>query len=144
MLGKQIGYKVLCAKLRQLWDMRGVKVVDMGCGFFLVQLASEEAYQEAILEGPWMLLGSYLQVQNWTSAFRVHHASPRTTALWIRVSELPLHLYPLEIITTIGEAVGKVIRVDYNTSGMQRGKFARLAVDIDLTQPLVSKFKIDG
>lgn len=124
LLGKPIGYTILYAKLRQMWDLRGAKVVDMGGGYFLVQ------YQEAVLEGPWTLLGSYLQVQTWTTAFRVHHSSPLTTAVWIRISELPL--------------LGKVIRVDYNTSDMQRGKFARLAVDVGLTRPLVSKFTIDG
>ncbi|KAL1554025.1 hypothetical protein AAHA92_14630 [Salvia divinorum] len=48
------------------------------------------------------------------------------------------------VISAIGEAVWKVFRIDYNTSGMQRGKFARLAVNVDLTKPLVSKFTIDG
>lgn len=144
LLGKAVGYTLLCYKLRQMWDLRGAKVVDMGGGFYLVQFASDEPYQEAILEGPWIMLGSYLQVQKWTTAFRIHHPTPLTMAVWIRVSELPLHLYPLTVITAIDEAVGKVIKVDYNTTGMQRGKFARLAVDVDLTKPLVSKISIDG
>ncbi|KAG6404011.1 hypothetical protein SASPL_136245 [Salvia splendens] len=145
LLGRSIRYTILCAKLRQLWDMRGAKVVDMGEGFFLVQFASSEAYNEAMLEGPWTVLGSYLQVQSWSTAFRVQKASPLSTAVvWIRISDLPLHLYPSNVISAIGGAVGKVMKVDYNTSGMQRGKFARLAVNIDLSTPLVSKLTIDG
>ncbi|KAL1536304.1 hypothetical protein AAHA92_28979 [Salvia divinorum] len=91
-----------------------------------------------------MVLGSNLQVQTWTSAFRLHHCSPQTTAVWIRVSELPLHLYPSNVISAIGGGVATVIRVDYNTSDLQRGDFARIAVNANLTKPLVSKFTIDG
>ena len=41
-------------------------------------------------------------------------------------------------------SVKSVMRIDYNTSDLQRGKFARIAVNVDLTKPLVSKFTIDG
>lgn len=91
-LGRTIGYTLLCTKLRQLWDMRGAKVVDMGGGHFLVQFATDMAYQEAILEGPWTLLGSYLQVQTWATAFRVHQPTSLNTTVWVRISDLPLHL----------------------------------------------------
>ncbi|XP_047943131.1 uncharacterized protein LOC125189962 [Salvia hispanica] len=144
LLGRTIGYKALCLKLRQIWNMQGTEVVDMGCGYFLVQFLKQEDYLAAVLEGPWLVSGSYLQVQDWTPKFRVHHTAPQSTIVWIRISKLPLHLYPLNVISAIGEVVGKVIRVDYNTSGLQRGKFARMAVNIDLKQPLVSKFTIHG
>lgn len=144
LLGRLIRYKALCLKLRQIWNMQGTKVVDMGCGYFLVQFLKKGDYLEAVLEGSWLVSGSYLQVQDWTPKFRVHHTAPQSTTVWIRISELPPHLCPSNVISAIGEAVGKVIRVDYNTSGLQRGKFARIAVNIDLKQPLVSKFTIDG
>ncbi|KAI9116994.1 hypothetical protein K1719_011993 [Acacia pycnantha] len=39
---------------------------------------------------------------------------------------------------------GEVIRVDYNTDSSDRGKFARIAVSLDLTKPLTSKILVDG
>ena len=36
------------------------------------------------------------------------------------------------------------MRFDYNTEGAHRGKFARVAVELDLRKPLISQVKIDG
>ena len=40
--------------------------------------------------------------------------------------------------------VGKTVKVDLNTQLAARGKFARVAVEIDLNKPLVSRFTLDG
>ena len=44
----------------------------------------------------------------------------------------------------IGQMVGRVFRIDYNTETTVRGKFARIAVEIPLDKPLVSQFVLDG
>lgn len=44
----------------------------------------------------------------------------------------------------IGGQAGTVREVDRNTRGIQRGKFARIAVEVDLNKPLMSKIRIDG
>ncbi|XP_052289925.1 uncharacterized protein LOC127899834 [Citrus sinensis] len=45
---------------------------------------------------------------------------------------------------SIGQLVGNVIKIHYHTELRKRGKFARIAVHISLTQPLVSQFNLDG
>ncbi|XP_028777691.1 uncharacterized protein LOC114734269 [Neltuma alba] len=40
--------------------------------------------------------------------------------------------------------IGHVLRIDYNTEGLDKARFVRLAVKIDLTKPLVSMIKLDG
>ncbi|CAI0446129.1 unnamed protein product [Linum tenue] len=44
----------------------------------------------------------------------------------------------------IGQAIGIPIRVDRATELGARGKFARVCVEVDLTKPLLSQFKIEG
>ncbi|KAL4291239.1 hypothetical protein GQ457_14G000340 [Hibiscus cannabinus] len=44
----------------------------------------------------------------------------------------------------IANAIGRVVRIDYNTEDGKRGRFARLAVIVDLNRPLVSGIVIDG
>lgn len=39
--------------------------------------------------------------------------------------------------------IGKVVRLNYNIKSTGRGKFARLAVGIDLTKLLISIFILD-
>ncbi|KAL4351406.1 hypothetical protein GQ457_06G022300 [Hibiscus cannabinus] len=44
----------------------------------------------------------------------------------------------------MGSLIGRVVRIDYNTGEGRRGRFARLAVVVNLTKPLKSRIMIDG
>ncbi|MBA0605033.1 hypothetical protein Godav_017648 [Gossypium davidsonii] len=57
---------------------------------------------------------------------------------------LPSYLYNRKIITKIGELVGKVVKLDMNTDSRARGRFARMAVYVNLEKPLVSQILING
>ncbi|MBA0617994.1 hypothetical protein Godav_027394 [Gossypium davidsonii] len=45
-------------------------------------------------------------------------------------------MYRKSVIKTIGEMVGRVIKLDDNTGSALRGKFVRLAIMVDLYKPL--------
>ncbi|KAK5819754.1 hypothetical protein PVK06_024777 [Gossypium arboreum] len=47
-------------------------------------------------------------------------------------------------LTSIGEMIVHVIKLDDNTGNAQRGRFVRLVVLLDINKPLVSKIKING
>ncbi|XVE65989.1 hypothetical protein DITRI_Ditri08aG0045200 [Diplodiscus trichospermus] len=44
----------------------------------------------------------------------------------------------------IGSMEGNVLRIDYNIESASRGKFARIAVKVDLKKPLCARFLMDG
>ncbi|KAI9117239.1 hypothetical protein K1719_011405 [Acacia pycnantha] len=56
---------------------------------------------------------------------------------------LPTKYYKKGIIRAIGRVLGKVIRIDYNTTFGERDKFARMAIILDLSSPLMSKITVD-
>lgn len=64
--------------------------------------------------------------------------------VWIRLLDFPSFMYKKNVIKSIRERVGHVIKLDDNTCNAQRGHFVRLVVHVDLNKPLISKFKIDG
>ncbi|XP_074289370.1 uncharacterized protein LOC141614525 [Silene latifolia] len=47
-------------------------------------------------------------------------------------------------LNKIGYKVGKVIRIDKNTTSAERDQFTRLSVEIDISRPLLSKFQLNG
>ncbi|KAH9670348.1 reverse transcriptase domain-containing protein [Citrus sinensis] len=63
---------------------------------------------------------------------------------WIRLPGMPHHYYHKRILRMLGQVIGKVIKIDYNTESPCRGKFARIAVELDLAKPLCSQFLLDG
>jgi len=44
----------------------------------------------------------------------------------------------------MGQKVGKVTGIDQTTINVERGRFTRLSVLIDLSKPLLSKFRLHG
>ncbi|KAL4308653.1 hypothetical protein GQ457_01G024420 [Hibiscus cannabinus] len=119
LLGKSIGYRALLNRIQSMWNPLGeIQLIDLDNEYFLVRFAKEEDYVHVLTGGPWVVYGSYLTVQPWSRSFFYKFGVP-------------------------GENNG-VVRIDYNTEDGKRGRFARLAVTIDLNKPLVSGIVIDG
>lgn len=140
-LGRSMGYRALCNRLNDLWrTLQGFTVIDLENDFFLVRFKSEIDAQYALTQGPWTTLGHYLTVQQWTPHFDSSNVNIENIVTWIRIPGMPLHYYHKRILRMIGNVVGKVIKIDYNTESARRGKFARIAVEISLKKPLCSQF----
>ncbi|KAI9107084.1 hypothetical protein K1719_022612 [Acacia pycnantha] len=123
---------------------RRLKLTDLHDDCFLVRFNDDMDYQNALLNGPWVIFGYYLHVQPWSPSFRPQEHVIDQIVGWIRLPKLPVRYYHKNIIRSIGSVFGDVIRVDYNTDSGDRGKFVRLAVNIDLTKPLTSRIQVDG
>ncbi|KAK5845578.1 hypothetical protein PVK06_001769 [Gossypium arboreum] len=63
---------------------------------------------------------------------------------WIRLPDLPGYLYKWKILVEIGGMIGKVSKLDMNTDNKARGRFARMAVYVNLDRPLVFQILING
>ncbi|KAK9180884.1 hypothetical protein WN944_024020 [Citrus x changshan-huyou] len=90
------------------------------------------------------ILGHYLTVQQWNPHFDSSNDNIDNIVARIRLLGMPLHYYHKRVLRMIGNVVGKVIRIDYNTESLTRGKFARIAVEVSLNKPLCSQFFPDG
>ena len=57
---------------------------------------------------------------------------------------MPLHYYHKSTLRSIARVIGTMEKIDYTTENANIGKFARVAIKVDLQQLLISRFKIDG
>ncbi|KAH1107992.1 hypothetical protein J1N35_011760 [Gossypium stocksii] len=145
LLGRNIGFSVLQNKIYNLWrPSKPMHLMDIENGYFLVKFQNKVDYERVLSEGPWIIFGQYLTVQPWTLGFDPFQAFPSVVMAWIRFPSLPGYLYNHKIITEIGGMVGKVVKLDMNTDNRARGRFARMAVYIDLEKPLVLHLLING
>ncbi|KAL4272858.1 hypothetical protein GQ457_13G019130 [Hibiscus cannabinus] len=145
LLGKTIGYRMLWNRIHALWSPKGdIHLVDLENDYYLVKFAAEEDYTKVLKEGPWTIFGSYLTMQTWSRGFSTSQVFPSQVIVWVRLPGLPYRYYTKSLFRRIAAVLGRVVKVDYNTNGGDRGKFARLAVMLDLTEPLRSCIGIDG
>ena len=67
-----------------------------------------------------------------------------TTTLWIRLTGLPLEFYDAEALSLIGNKIGKLIKIYATTANTEKGRFARLCVEVDLTDPIPTAIELDS
>ncbi|RYR76834.1 hypothetical protein Ahy_A01g001365 [Arachis hypogaea] len=145
LLGRRIGYGVLKKRLESMWIKEGMlTLIDVGNEFFLVRFTELEDYNWALKGGPWLIFDHYLAVQRWRPDFNPSVEQLTKIAAWVRIPDLPIEYYDKYVMRTIGNVIGKTLKIDYNTAGQARGKFARICVELDLAKPLRPKFKIKG
>ncbi|GAU31067.1 hypothetical protein TSUD_322040 [Trifolium subterraneum] len=60
----------------------------------------------------------------------------------MQISGMPIEFYDSEILDYIGNRVRKMVKVDKNTLTHERGKYARLCVQVNLAKPLLAMFTI--
>jgi len=144
LLGRNIGFRALENRLRQMWIRKGIfSLIDLSHGYFLVQFTNDEDKEKALTEGPWLIYDHYLIVREWTPGFHPAAQTIDKVIVWVRFSDLPIEYYDPAILTFIGNRIGKTIRIDRNTIRRDRGKYARLCVEVDLSNPLLALFELE-
>ncbi|KAK9027648.1 hypothetical protein V6N11_067473 [Hibiscus sabdariffa] len=121
-----------------------IKRIDIENDFFLVKFSDRCDYLKVLTEGPWTIFGHYVTVEQWSIDFQPTQASPSRLMAWIRLPGLPLTLYKRSFIEAIGNQIGSVIKIDLQTDNGRYGRFARLAVSLNLHHPHISKLIING
>ncbi|CAL1354335.1 unnamed protein product [Linum trigynum] len=144
-LGLKISFNIFSNKLRAQWRPTGaMEIMFLGQECFLVKLSNDVDYFRALTEGPWTIFDHYLLIQQWTPAFRLSNKLPKSMIVWVQLPAFPVHLYHREVLFSLGNMIGRTIKLDYHTLHQQRARFARIAVEVDLSKPLITRIRLDG
>ncbi|CAI0453976.1 unnamed protein product [Linum tenue] len=144
-LGRTFAFPVISRRLEVLWAKCGsIQVSSLSFGFYAVRFTSQIDYETAAAGGPWMIGDFYITVRPWRKNFNPQMAEVASTMVWARFPGLPREFINKEAVERIAEKIGKPVRVDRATQTGDRGKYARVNIEVDLTKPLLSKFKIEG
>lgn len=120
------------------------QLMDIENGYFLMKFKNSEDYETVLTQGPWIIYGQYLTVQPQTTEFNLAQPYPNVVMTLIKSPGLPGHLYKKRILWEISGMVGKIAKLDFNTDSKARGKYARMAVYVNLGKPLLSQVLING
>jgi hypothetical protein len=118
--------------------------MDNDNGFFIVKFDEKADKEKVITGGPWLIFDHCLAVAHWTPEFASPNAKVDKTIVWVRFPGLNLVYYDESFLLAMASALGRPIKVDTNTLKIERGKFARVCVEIDLTMPVVGKIWVNG
>ncbi|XP_057418988.1 uncharacterized protein LOC130713217 [Lotus japonicus] len=145
LLGKKLGYRTMKVKLANTWRLSGdFDLLDVDNGFYMVKFDMKEDREKVINGGPWMIFDHYLAVSTWSREFVSPVARVTNTLAWVRIPGLNVVFYDESYLLSVARVIGRPIKVDMNTLNADRGRFARICVEIDLSLPVVGKVCIEG
>ncbi|KAG6789901.1 hypothetical protein POTOM_006033 [Populus tomentosa] len=131
------------SRLKSAWKLSGgFELMDIGNGYFMVKFDIAEDRERVINGGPWMIFDYYLTMQKWTADFVASSVLINRTMVWVRVPSLNLVFYDENFLPAMASALGTPFKVDMNTLNVERGRFARICIEIDLDQPAVGRIWI--
>ncbi|KAK9043145.1 hypothetical protein V6N11_071494 [Hibiscus sabdariffa] len=114
-LGRRVGYNTLHNHIFSIWKpSHSLKLIDIDNNYFLVKFVAHCDYLKSI---------------------------PSRIMAWVH---LPITCYKHSLLEAIGSRIGFVVKIDFHSDNGSHGKFARMAVKINLHNPLISKLVING
>lgn len=81
-------------------------------GFFIVKFQSSEVRDLVIQEGPWFWGSSGLFITPWFPEFDANTFVVSKMPVWVRLHNLPIHFWDQKIFVSIGNAIGRYIKMD--------------------------------
>lgn len=113
-------------------------------GFFLVCFKDKKDKEKLLYEGPYTIASRPVIVKEWSADFCFEKEVLKEIPLWIRLPNLPLTCWSPDSLSHIGSVLGRPICADECTSQQTHISYARLLIEVDITQPLVHKVQIEG
>ncbi|KAL1531388.1 peroxidase [Salvia divinorum] len=111
-----------------------------------IQLSEMSDYAK-ILNGPnnspvWYIEHHPMRVFKWTPDFDPFFEIP-IVALWCNILALPVHLFEESALIAIGNLLGHAVQVDRATISRSRVSFARICVEVDISQHIPEEISLD-
>ncbi|XP_058774580.1 uncharacterized protein LOC131648869 [Vicia villosa] len=103
-------------------------------GYFIVKFKSYADMEKVMAQGPYFIYGKPLFLKPWTPDFEIKEDLLRVLPIWITLPNLPLHLWGKSSISKISSAIGKPITTGECTAQKLRISYARVLVEVDITQ----------
>lgn len=143
--GRFVGFNYIQTKFNSLWKPTSrMDVIDPRKEFFLTRFSCKEDHDMVLRKDPWFIGEHFLSIRPWKPNFKPSTTNVSSIAVWIRLNELPIEYYEVEVLKKIENLVGNVLRIDTHTAAEARGRFARLCVQVDVDKPLVINLIIGG
>lgn len=120
-------------------------LIDIGYGYYVTRFMELEDYAYVLTQGPRMLGDNYLVIRKWEPNFVPEEDNIIRLTAWVRIPRLSVEYFNKRfLLKKIKCKIGKVIRVDDTTAYVERGQYTRLSIKVNLTKPLLSKFRLNG
>ncbi|KAJ8425839.1 hypothetical protein Cgig2_021306 [Carnegiea gigantea] len=128
--------------LKTLWSLKGdFALVDIECNYYIARFTNLDDHHHVMNQGPWMIGDNYLMVRRWVPNSVPDKAPIQHLMAWVQIPNISIEYFDNDFLRTIVEKISNVVGIDSTIANAERGKFTRLSVELNLSKPLLYKFK---
>ncbi|KAK1262135.1 hypothetical protein QJS04_geneDACA020460 [Acorus gramineus] len=80
--------------------------------------------------------GRPIVLRKWSRGMNMEMERLKTIPIWIRLPQLPLHLWGKRMLIKLASAVGNPLYMDSSTANRSRIEYARICVEISASSSL--------
>uniref|UniRef100_A0A803N8Z5 DUF4283 domain-containing protein n=1 Tax=Chenopodium quinoa TaxID=63459 RepID=A0A803N8Z5_CHEQI len=113
-------------------------------GYFVIRFKEMEDRNRVLYSGPYTIANKPVIVKPWEMDFDFQKEALRMVPIWIQFPNLPLNCWGMNSLSRIGSTLGTPLLADECTASQTRLSYARLLIEIDLTQPIKHNIVIEG
>ncbi|XP_060183267.1 uncharacterized protein LOC132613254 [Lycium barbarum] len=110
--------------------------------YFVVKFNSLEDKNEVLYSGPHTMNNRPVIIKPWAADFNFCDEVLRTIPIWFKFPNLPLNCWSMDSLSRISSGLGNPIYANACTTTMDRISFARVLIEVDITQPLPKKINV--
>ncbi|CAK8530536.1 unnamed protein product [Lathyrus sativus] len=129
--------------MQRTWNF--VKIPDLyyhDDGYFLLRFNSQKDKETVMMKGSYTIRNIPMILKEWQTSFNLKRDLLRTLPIWVKLPQLPLHLWGGKSLSKIGSAIRKPLVTDECTANKLHVSYARLLIKVDITQQLIDEIAI--
>ncbi|XP_058775015.1 uncharacterized protein LOC131649265 [Vicia villosa] len=142
-IGTNVSMNAMKNYMSRVWNF--VALPDMYYndeGYFILKFKNGDARDEVMMKGPYTFQNKPMILLEWRPDFTMAKDMLKSIPIWIKLPNLPLPMWGAPSLGKIGSAVGIPLFTDECTAEKLRVSYARLLVEVDVTQKLCEEITI--
>jgi hypothetical protein len=121
-----------------LWGSHGaVTIRDIEDNLFMAVFNTQDDLERIFVQSPWTFDKKLIQIIRFENDMQPSQAKFRYSAFWVRILNLAIKSMIREVGEDIGNVIGNSLEVDVPEDGIGWGRYLRIRVELDVTQPLL-------
>lgn len=121
--------------LEALWDFNSFKVIHLKGAIYHILLNAFDHQSSVMAMGAVNVKPGILRFSRWKPGIDVSNYMITTSQIWIRIHDLLLEYRKEQNVLNIASGVGLPLKIDPLSLSLYHGRYARVLVHVDFSQP---------
>ncbi|KAL5772476.1 hypothetical protein ACOSQ2_012400 [Xanthoceras sorbifolium] len=141
---KHVNREAFRATISKIWrTMQEVQVEVIQENIFVFHFKKRDDRQRVLTGGPWGFDRGLLVLEEPVGSGDVSRMVFRLVEFWVQLYNIPFVCMNKEVGSFLGSLIGELCEINGGATGDCMGKYLRVRVKIDITQPLKPCLKVD-